>query len=135
MKKAFLIISALFMISHLSVSLSCMYRGYKKENNKIYYVELRKNGIEKEMKEVDYNTFEVIESLPHFKLLAKDKKNVYYQGEKIENVNSKTFKIIKEILPRDKGPWKYGCGSSSYIIEDKGNIYELREDFGKYVTM
>ena len=129
MKKNYFIILVLLMINQLSFSLSCVYRGYKKENNKVYYVEKRRNGTEKKIKEADYDTFEIIESEPHYRLLAKDKRYVYYQGEKIENVNSKTFEIIKENLPPDKGPWKYGCGSSGYIIEDKGRQYELKEIF------
>ena len=97
-----------------------------KKDNKIFY---EHGNNKEELKTADYKTFEVIDSLPHFDLLAKDKKNVYYQGKAVKGINPKTFKIIKENFPPDKGPWKYGCGSSGYIIEDKGKQYELKEVF------
>ena len=126
MKSKLLILAGMLLFCQLSFSLSCMYRGYLKENNKVFYV----HGKDKEeLKNIDYKTFEVVDSLPHFDLLAKDKKNVYYQGKVIKGVNPKTFKIVKENFPPDKGPWKYGCGSSGYIIKDKNKTYELKEVF------
>ena len=126
MKKKLFILVMLLTVCQFSFSLSCINRGYIIENKKVFY----EYGRDKtELKTVDYKTFEVIKSLPHFELLAKDKKNVYYQGKIIKGVNPKTFKVIKEILPPDKGPWKYGCGSSEYTIEDKGKKYELKEVF------
>ena len=126
MKSKLLILAGILLFCQLSFSLSCMYRGYLKENNRVFY---EHGKYKEEVKTADYKTFEVVDSLPHFDLLAKDKNNVYYQGKVIKGVNSKTFKIIKEFLPPDKGPWKYGCGSSGYIIEDKGIQYELKEIF------
>ena len=126
MKSKLLILAGMLLFCQLSFSLSCMYRGYLKENNKVFYVHGKDK---KELKNIDYKTFEVVDSLPHFDLLAKDKKRVYYQGKVIKGVNPKTFKIVKENFPPDKGPWKYGCGSSGYIIEDKGVQYELKEVF------
>ena len=126
MKKKILILAGMLIACQLSFSLKCVYRGYRKENNKIFY---EIGSTKEELKMVDYKTFEVIDSLPHFDLLAKDKKNVYYQGKVLKGVNPKTFKIIKETLPPDTGPWKYGCGSSQYTIEDKGKHYDLKETF------
>ena len=124
MKSKLLILAGMLLFCQLSFSLSCMYRGYLKENNKVFYV----HGKDKEeLKNIDYKTFEVVDSLPHFDLLAKDKKNVYYQGKVIKGLNPKTFKIIKENLPPDNGPWKYGCSSSGYILENKGVRYEVKE--------
>ncbi len=124
MKSKLLILAGILLFCQLSFSLKCVYRGYIKESNKIYY----EYGQDKEeLKTADYKTFEVIDSLTHFDLLAKDKKNVYYQGKVIKGLNPKTFKIIKENLPPDKGPWKYGCSSSGYILEDKGVRYEVKE--------
>lgn len=91
MKSKLLILAGMLLFCQLSFSLSCMYRGYLKENNKVFYV----HGKDKEeLKNIDYKTFEVVDSLPHFDLLAKDKKNVYYQGKVIKGVNPKTFKIL-----------------------------------------
>ena len=124
MKSKLLILAGMLLFCQLSFSLSCMYRGYLKENNKVFYV----HGKDKEeLKNIDYKTFEVVDSLPHFDLLEKKKKNVYYQGKVIKGLNPKTFKVIKENLPSDKGPWKYGCSSSGYILEDKGVRYEIKE--------
>ena len=126
MKNELLILAGMLLVCQLGFSLSCMNRGYLKKDNKIFY---EHGNNKEELKTADYKTFEVIDSLPHFDLLAKDKKNVYYQGKAVKGVNPKTFKIIKENFPPDKGPWKYGCGSSGYIIEDKGKQYELKEVF------
>ena len=102
MKSKLLILAGMLLFCQLSFSLSCMYRGYLKESNKVFYV----HGKDKEeLKNIDYKTFEVVDSLPHFDLLAKDKKNVYYQGKVVKGVNPKTFKIVKENFPqiRDHG--------------------------------
>lgn len=126
MKKTYFIILVLLMISQLSFALDCTVREYKKEDKKIYYIE---GKLKKEIKTADYDTFEIIGSGPHIKLLAKDKRYVYYQGKRIENVNSKTFKIVKEELPSKKESQGYGCTSLGYIIEDRGKQYELKEIF------
>ena len=74
MKSKLLILAGILLFCQLSFSLKCVYRGYIKESNKIYY----EYGQDKEeLKTADYKTFEVIDSLTHFDLLAKDKKNVY----------------------------------------------------------
>ncbi len=127
MKSKFLIILILFSMCQLSFSLNCKYRGYLKENNKVYY--FGDNSVtKKEVENADYETFEVIKSV-NYSLLGKDKDNVYYNGELVEGIDAKTFKIIKEIKPAFKVFLGYGCGSSGYILEDEGKQYELRERF------
>ncbi len=124
MKKIIILLGTLIFFQ-FGFSLSCIYRGYKIEEGKVYYYK-GQNKIE--LGKADSQTFEVIRSV-NYSILAKDKKNVYYDGKLLENVNSKTFFIIEEIVPPDKGPWKYGCGSSGYIIKDKNKTYELKEVF------
>ena len=126
MKNKLLILAGILLFYQLNFSLKCVHRGYLKEDNKVYY---EYGQIKEELKMSDYKTFEIVDSPTHFDLLAKDKKNVYYQGKVIKGLNPKTFKIIKENLPPDKGPWKYGCSSSGYILEDKGIRYEVKEVF------
>lgn len=128
MKNKLLILLGILIFFQFGFSLDCLYRGYQKENNKVYY-KYHKEKIEVE--EADYNTFEVIFSEPamHFSLLAKDKNNLYYQGKKLEGIDSDSFIMIKEIKPPVMAPWGYGCASSEYIIEDKGKKYELKEQF------
>ena len=126
MKSKFLIILILFSIGQLSFSLNCKYRGYLKENNKVYY--FGDTGVIKKEVNADYDTFEVIEAV-NYSLLGKDKDKVYYKGELLEGIDAKTFKIVKELKPPFKVFLGYGCGSSGYILEDKGKQYELRERF------
>ena len=127
MKSKYLIILILLSITQLSFGLNCKYRGYLKENNKVYY--FGDNSIvKKEVENADFETFEVIKSV-NYSLLGKDKDNVYYKGELLEDVDSKTFRIIKEVKPPFKVFLGYGCGSSGYIIEDKGRQHELKEKF------
>ena len=71
MKSKLLILAGILLFCQFSFSLSCAHRGYLKENSKVFY-EHGKN--KEELKTADYKTFEVVESLPHFDLLAKDKK-------------------------------------------------------------
>ena len=122
MKKKLIILAGMFILSQFSFSLSCLFRGYILENGKVYY----ESGERIQLETVDYNSFEIIRSV-NYSLLAKDKSNVYYQGKKLENINSETFKIIKEIKPPIRSVWRYGCGSSGYILEDKGIRYEVKE--------
>ena len=53
--------------------------------------------------------------------MAKTKRQI------LENINPQTFKIIEEIKPAIRPVWGYGCGSSGYILEDKGIRYEVKE--------
>ena len=124
MKKKLMILAGIFMFFQYSFSLSCLFRGYLMENNRVYYESKEK----KELEKADYSTFEVIRSV-NYSILAKDKNNVYYQREILKDVNPKTFKIIKEITPPIRPTWGYGCGSSGYILEDNGVRYELKEVF------
>lgn len=124
MKKV-IILLGVFVFFQFGFSLSCMYRGYEIEDNKVYYYKGRDKI---KLDKADFKTFEVIKSV-NYSILAKDKNNVYYDGKLLENVSSKTFLIIEEIVPPDKGSWKYGCGASGYIITDKNKAYELKEKF------
>lgn len=125
MKKSLLILAGMFIFAQGSFSLSCMYRGYEKEVNKVYYLK----GTQKiELTNADFDTFEVIRAV-NYSILAKDKNNVYYDGKLLKEIDAKTFLIMEEIIPKDKDPWKYGCGASGYIIEDKSKTYKLEEIF------
>ena len=124
MRNKLIILAGIFMFFQFSFSLRCVYRGYIKENGRIYY----KNREKIQLKKADYETFEIIKSV-NYSLLAKDKNNVYYQGKIVSNVNPETFKIIEEITPALKPAWGYGCGSSGYVLEDKGIRYEMQEVF------
>lgn len=122
MKKKLIILAGMFILSQFSFSLSCLFRGYILENDKVYYESREKIQLEA----ADYKSFEIISSV-NYSLLAKDTNNVYYQGKILENINPETFKIIEEIKPAIRPVWGYGCGSSGYILEDKGIRYEVKE--------
>lgn len=122
MKKKLLILAGMFVLFSSSFSLSCMFRGYMKEDGSVFYEGKERFLLEK----ADYDSFEVIRSV-NYSLLAKDKNNVYYQGKIIEDISPATFKIIMEKTPNVRPVWGYGCGSSGYILEDKGKTYELDE--------
>ena len=113
--KLFLLLGMLLLIQ-FSFSNACM-RGYRIKNKKVYYM-ISHNKI-KEMKEVDYKSFEII-SLS----LAKDEKKVYYYGEVVNNVNPKTYKIVSI-----SEKYNFECVDASYILEDNGKIYHLEGEF------
>ena len=82
--------------------------GYFKDKNSIYY-EL--NGNLYKMKNVDLPTFEVLNS-PYSSSVyfAKDKNNVYYNGNKLDGIVPNDFEQIQ-----------------SYFIKDKNGIYKFEE--------
>jgi hypothetical protein len=125
MKKKCLIFLLLMSLSQFVFGLNCYYRGYVKKNTKIYYIKFG-SITEEEIESADYETFKVIKSV-NYSLLAHDKDNVYYNGKLLQDIDAKTFKIIKELKPKFQPILGYGCESSGYIIEDKGKRYELRE--------
>ena len=84
------------------------------------------NLIKKKLEKVDHSTFKVIKS-PNYNLLAKDKKHVYFQGKIIEGINPDSYVIIKEFATNEKKEGGYNCGSTGYVIRDKGKEYILEE--------
>ena len=82
---------------------SVLIKAYEQKNHKIYYREI-------EVKDADYNSFEEIDIY-----YGKDKNYVYYMGEKIDEIDSNTFKNF----------------SFPFYIMDKNGIY-YQENFNKY---
>ncbi len=108
MRRRLVVLVGVFLVFQFGFSNACGMR-YKLEKGKIYYYNNFKDRIE--IKEVNYKTFEIISNT-----LAKDTNNIYYLGEKVNGVNSKTFKITKEY-----GELVFDCYRTSYVIEDNGN--------------
>ena len=123
MAKILFISMIVLNIFQYSYSLGCIYRGYEVKSDGVYYI----NGSErKKLEKVDHNTFKVIKS-PNYNLLAKDKKHVYFQGKIIEGINPDSYVIIKEFATNEKKEGGYNCGSTGYVIRDKGKEYILEE--------
>lgn len=125
MNKKLLVLVGMFIFMQTAFSLSCVYRGYRKEVGKVYYF---KGSKKIELTNADFDTFEIVKAV-NFSILARDKNNIYYDGKLLKDIDVNTFLIKKEIKPNDIGPWKYGCGASGYIIKDKNKTYKLEEVF------
>ena len=83
MKKLYILLG-LFTFFQFSFSYQCVPRlEYAVEKDKVKYGS-------KEIKEADIKTFEIVDSS-----FSKDKKNVYYKGNKVLNVDAKTFIPVK----------------------------------------
>ena len=113
-----------------SVFSCCSASEYKIENGKIFWKQNLK--IERELKNVDLETFEDLDGSvklnAHF---AKDKNNIYYQGKVIKELDSKIFEVVKRNIPT-KGDPRGDCVNYIKIFKDKNGIYQL-EDIQKGV--
>lgn len=83
--------------------------GYYKSNNKIYY----KN---KEIKNVDFDTFEILD-LDY----SKDINHVYLKGKKFKGADPKTFEVLK--CPVKSMIKMY----DTYYAKDKNNLYYMNK--------
>ncbi|HTB52873.1 MAG TPA: DKNYY domain-containing protein [Ferruginibacter sp.] len=79
--------------------------GYKNEGNAVYWESWNEgDGSHKDRIDADPKTFEVLK----FDKYAKDDKNVFYEGEKVEGADAATFESIYEFYARDKNNGYYG---------------------------
>ena len=67
---------------------------YYADKYNVYYF----YGSFEKIKGADRNSFEIMGN----SYIAKDKKNVYYQGNKLENVDSGSFKNFNDLIAKDK---------------------------------
>ena len=73
-----------------------VYAEYIKRNGEIYYREWMEQK-PKLLKNIDKKSFEILEND-----FAKDKNNIYYQGEKIEKIDPKNAKIFGSHFVKDE---------------------------------
>ena len=122
LKKIFIMLIIL-LNSYFGYSLGCVYRGYEIEKNDVYYV----NGsTKKKLQKADYKTFKIVR-LSNYNLLARDKNNLYFQGEIVDGVDPNTYLIKKVIPSEEKDENGYICGSGVYELIDGGKEYILKE--------
>ena len=69
---------------------------YIKRNGEIYYREWMEQK-PKLLKNIDKKSFEILEND-----FAKDKNNIYYQGEKVEKIDPKNAKIFGSHFVKDE---------------------------------
>ena len=81
---------------------SSSYSGYIKDRNNVYFVD-NKNGKVKIVKNADKNTFQIVNGN-----YGVDRKNVYYDGEKLDSVGIEGLKIFDD----------------NYLKDNK-NVYEI----------
>ena len=81
---------------------SSSYSSYIKDRNKVYFVD-NKNGKVKIVKNADKNTFQIVNGN-----YGVDRKNVYYDGEKLDSVGIEGLKIFDD----------------NYLKDNK-NVYEI----------
>ena len=81
---------------------SSSYSSYIKDRNNVYFVD-NKNGKVKIVKNADKNTFQIVNGN-----YGVDRKNVYYNGEKLDSVGIEGLKIFDD----------------SYLKDNK-NVYEI----------
>lgn len=81
---------------------SSSYSSYIKDRNNVYFVD-NKNGKVKIVKNADKNTFQIVNGN-----YGVDRKNVYYDGEKLDSVGIEGLKIF----------------DNSYLKDNK-NVYEI----------
>ena len=78
------------------------YSSYIKDRNNIYFVD-NENGKVKIVKNADKNTFQIVNGN-----YGVDRKNVYYNGEKLDSVGIEGLKIFDD-----------------YYLKDNKNVYEI----------
>ena len=78
------------------------YSSYIKDRNNVYFVD-NKNGKVKIVKNADKNTFQIVNGI-----YGVDRKNVYYNGEKLDSVGIEGLKIFDD----------------NYLKDNK-NVYEI----------
>ena len=81
---------------------SSPYSSYIKDRNNIYFVD-NENGKVKIVKNADKNTFQIVNEN-----YGVDRKNVYYDGEKLDSVGVEGLKIFDD-----------------YYLKDNKNVYEI----------
>ena len=121
MKNKLRILIGIFIFSHFIFSYTCIKTGYLKKRNEIFY----NDGFElKQLSKVDANTFKQI-----YSFIGRDKNHVYYVGEILKNIDTKTFEVVSKYIPIPDDPvWGIGC-QISYITEfkDKNGTYSLED--------
>ena len=81
---------------------SSPYSSYIKDRNNIYFVD-NENGKVKIVKNADKNTFQIVNEN-----YGVDRKNIYYDGEKLDSVGVEGLKIFDD-----------------YYLKDNKNVYEI----------
>ena len=81
---------------------SSSYSGYIKDRNNVYFVD-NENGKVKIVKNADKSTFQIVNGN-----YGVDRKNVYYNGEKLDSVRVEGLKIFDD-----------------YYLKDNKNVYEI----------
>ena len=89
--KVFKVILGVFVLANLGMA------EYVKRNNEIYYKYSKGEDIGIKVKNVDLNTFEILNDR-----YAKDDKSVYFSGNKsFEDVDSKTFEVLPNYYSKE----------------------------------
>lgn len=113
---------------------------YFGDDKNIYYFD---EDSFKKVDKADINSFERIDSTSFF----KDKNNVYYEGEKVEGIDTNSIEVISGMLIKDKNNvfyegqklkgissdnFNYFDGGLSYetILSDKNGIYKFLKNEG-----
>ena len=105
-----------FLLSIIFLSCST---GYKNEGDVVYYEHWNEgSGQHKNRIDADPSTFEVLK----FDRYAKDDKSVFYQGEKIDGADAKTFEALDEFFARDKNSGWYG---KELVKNSKGKTFSV----------
>ena len=114
MKKIGIIFILMLIFCQLSLSLSCFFPYYEISENKVFYTSVNGRIL---VKNVDIESFVKID----FEF-AKDKKNVYYTGKVLSNIDVNTFEIVTKL------PWRTGCHYSEIeSFKDKNGIYQIED--------
>ncbi len=74
--------------------------GYTIENDGIFYTEVNEaqGSVKRHLKEADFKTFAVLENEDY----GKDKKLVFYKGNRIKGADPATFSFIADLYAKDK---------------------------------
>jgi hypothetical protein len=98
-----------FFFVLLPIKLISCSSGYKKIDNKWAYITYDEgNWGDKHMMNVDHQTFKLLDD----KRYGKDHSKVFFEGQLIENADSKTFRIIKNDYSSDN----YQVYLKTYVI-------------------
>ena len=103
-------------ISMFSFSIKCFIPTYEFEDGKIYIM----NGPSKKtlVGKADFDTFQILG-----KTLARDKNNIYYDGEVLEEIDYKTFEFISVRYPKIDPVWGTTCQEPVIKFKDKNGEY------------
>lgn len=138
--KKLIILMVSFQLFQLGYSTSCHFRGYDKENGKVFYrvkIDGRHIIKEKEMLKVDVKTFKELDR----RGLAVDKNNLYYDGNIVHGIDAKSVEVVKidnknpEIEYVDMGDgeplfWRFTSTGAHCF---RPYVFEIKDKNGSYL--